>query len=508
MVEIARPESPSDPLTLSAYKMTGYTDILEVGDSVLRSKGGVANLSIYKELMRDDQVSSTWMQRRLAVTSCDIVVEPGAKDAASTAAAEALQEELDALNWDDITDKMLNAIFYGWGVAEIIWKPNGSRVSFGAIKVRDRARFRFDIRGGLHLWTAGSGFVEMPDRKFWTMTAGADHHDEPYGLGLAHALYWPVFFKRNDIKFWLIFLEKFGMPTAVAKLSKSQLDQPAEVAKAVVMLRRIATDAGVVIPEDGEKGPIVELLEAARSGAADYEGMKKAMDAAIAKIVIGQTATTEGTPGRLGSDKTQQDVAQKIVEADSDLLCGGFNAGPVKWWTEMNFPGATAPRVYRHTEPAEDLAARAERDTKIFGLGYEPTEDYIAETYGEGWEKKKTPEPLQGAPGLPGMPGQPSANAANFAEAEALRALRAARRGDQQSLLDAAVTFAEQYETIMGRQVGAILQAAEQAGDPAVFRERLNELLEGDPSAEAVTKLTRAGVFARMMGALRAQRRA
>jgi hypothetical protein len=81
--------------------------------------------------------------------------------------------------------------------------------------------------------------------------------------------------------------------------------------------------------------------------------------AAIAKIVIGQTATTEGTPGRLGSDKTQADVAQKIVEADSDLLCGGFNAGPVKWWTEWNFPGAVPPKVYRHTAPPEDLNSRA-----------------------------------------------------------------------------------------------------------------------------------------------------
>jgi hypothetical protein len=52
----------------------------------------------------------------------------------------------------------------------------------------------------------------MPERKFWTFSAGAATDDEPYGLGLGHFLYWPVFFKRNDIKFWLIFLEKFAAP--------------------------------------------------------------------------------------------------------------------------------------------------------------------------------------------------------------------------------------------------------------------------------------------------------
>lgn len=506
--EIAPAETPSNPLTLDSMQATKWTDLLTPTDSILSSKGGIANLQIYRELLRDDQVSSVWMQRRLALTSCETMVEPGAEDATSKAAAEALKAELDALNWDDITDKALFAAFYGWGVAEIIWRPNGSRVSFDRIVVRDRARFRFDIEHGVHLWTSGSGFVKMPDRKFWTISTGADHHDEPYGLGLAHALYWPCFFKRNDIKFWLIFLEKFGMPTAVAKLPGGSIDDPVQRGKAIKMLRQIATDAGVVVPEDTDKGPVVELLEAARSGAADYKSMKDAMDAAISKIVVGQTMTTDN-----GSSKSQAEVhagvAQKIVEADSDLLCGSFNNGPVKWWSEWNFPGAVPPLVYRLTEPPEDLVQRAERDGKIFALGFEPDEEYIRETYGEGWKKKQAPAMAPG--GMPGMPGGApnGADPTQFAEGEfaALQALRAARRGDQQALADAAVSFAEQYQTIMGRQVGAILQAAEDSGDPLVFRERLNELLEQEPAPEAVAKLSRAGLFARMMGALRQQRR-
>jgi len=517
MGEIARAEDAYSPLRLDSLKASNWVELLAPTDSVLQAKGGIANLQVYRELLRDDQVSAAWAQRRLALTACNTVIEPGADDPLSKAAAAALEEDLAALEWDDITDKALFSVFYGWGVAEVMWRPDVAkgRVVFDKIKVRDRARFRFDRDGGVHLWTSGSGFVQMPERKFWVTRAGADHHDEQYGLGLAHQLYWPVFFKRNDIKFWLIFLEKFGMPTAVAKLPQGTLqaaargdaDASKQVGNAVAMLRRIATDAGVVVPEDTPTGPVVELLEAARSGAADYKTMQDAMDAAIAKIIIGQTATTQGTPGRLGSDKTQQGVAQKIVEADADLLCGSFNAGPVRWWTDFNFPGAVPPKVYRHTEPAEDLALRAERDSKISALGYEPEESYILETYGPGWRKKQASAMPAG--GL--IPGQqPGQQPAQFAEGEsaALQALRAARRGDQQALLDAAVAFAEQYETIMGRRVGKILQFAEEAGDPEVFRQRLAELLEEDPAPEAVQAMQRGGFFARMMGALRMQRRA
>ena len=219
------------------------------------------------------------------------------------------------------------------------------------------------------------GVEQMPERKMWTVTSGADNHDEPYGIGLARALYWPVFFKRNDIKFWLIFLEKFGSPTAMAKAPQGMIDDATQRGKIIQVLKNIAQDAGVVVPDT----ITLELLEAARSGAADYETMHKAMNEAISKIVVGQTMTTD-SGSSLSQAQVHAGVAQKIVQADSDLLCGSFNAGPVKWWTEFNFPGATPPRVFRHTKPQEDLNSRAERDTKIKSLGYSPTDEYITET--------------------------------------------------------------------------------------------------------------------------------
>lgn len=500
--ELAPPDDPLNPLRGTGLAAAPFTTILTPEDSILKTKGGIENLRIYRELLRDDQVAATWQQRRLTLTSCDTIVEDGAEDAVSKAAAEALREELAALNWDDVTDKMLFSVFYGWGVAEIMWRPDGARVAFDKIVVRDRARFRFDRQGALYLWR--QGWRLMPDRKFWTISTGADHHDEPYGLGLAHSLYWPVFFKRNDIKFWLVFLEKFGMPTAIAKVPAGQISDPTIVNKAIAMLRQIATDAGVVVPDN----VAVELLEAARGGAADYESLHNAMNAAISKIVVGQTMTTDNGSS-LSQAKVHQNVAEAIMQADSDLLCGSFTAGPVKWWCEWNFPGAVPPRVRRRTEPSEDLDARAARDERIIKLGYEPTEDYIRETYGDGWQKKQAPAvlPMFGQPAT--MQDQGNADPQQFAEGElaALAALRAARRGDQQALVEAAQNFAEQYQTIMGRQVGAVLQAAEDAGDYETFRERLNEIIADQPAPEAMDKLTRAGFFARLMGAMRTQRR-
>lgn len=503
--ELAAPEDPRAPVQARiGGQVSPFTTLLHTSDSVLQSKGGIENLRVYRELLRDDQVSAAWGQRQLALTACDTIVEAGGDDPLSQEAAAALDEELKAMAWDDITDKMLFARFYGWGVAEVMWRPNGNRVSFAGIKVRDRARFRFDIDRNLYLWTRAGGWALMPDRKFWTITCGADNHDEPYGVGLAHALYWPVFFKRNDIKFWLMFLEKFGMPTAMAKVPAGQIDNPDTVRKAIEMLQQIATDAGVVVPDN----VAVELLEAARSGAADYGGMHDAMNAAISKIIVGQTMTTDNGSSR-AQGEVHERVAQKIVEADADLLAESFNSGPVKWWAEWNFPGAKAPRVYRVTESKEDLNKRAERDSKIKSLGFSPTEDYVLETYGPGWEKNQAPavDPLALNP-MRQDPG--NADPEQFAESSelaALAALRAARRGDQEALVKAAAMFASQHETMMARRVGSLLEAAEFAEDYDTFRRRLDELMAEAPPAQQVEPIRRASFFAKLLGASRAQRR-
>src|SRR5690606_22073433 len=164
------------------------------------------------------------------------------------------------------------------------------------------------------------------------------------------------------------------------------------------------------------EGMMIELLEASRNGTSDYQVLQDQMDATIQKVVLGQTASTQGTPGRLGNDDLQGDVRMDIVTADADLICESFNLGPVRWLVEWNFPGAAMPRVYRVTDPPEDLGALAERDSKIKQLGFKPTLKYVQDTYGGEWMESAAPAPLVGPNGEPLAPPAPGAPQAQFAE--------------------------------------------------------------------------------------------
>lgn len=390
MAENMRPDMNEVATTADGRDITrGYLDPLSIqpaSDEVLRIRGG-GDYRIYKEVLRDDQVMACFNQRRLAVIGKEWKVDPGGKTRKDKAAADFLQEQIRTVGFDRVTDLMLYGVYYGFAVAEPLWARDSRYVVMPEIKVRDRRRFGFDGEGRLRMKTMQKPDGELlPERKFWSFRTGADHDDEPYGVGLGHWLYWPAFFKRQGLKYWLLFLEKFGQPTAKGTYGKDAT--PEQKQRLLQALSAISTDTGIAVPE----GMVIELLEAARSGTADYAAVYDRMDAAIAKVVLGQTASTQGTPGRLGNDDLQADVRLDLVKADADLVCESFNRTIGTWLTQWNFPGAAVPTVYRDVEPNEDQSKRAERDKSIYDMGFRPTLKHITDTYGGEWEVAPAPQ--------------------------------------------------------------------------------------------------------------------
>ena len=119
---------------------------LATEDTVLIERGG-GDFLLYQEVLRDDHVKAAVEQRRRAVISRPWEVRPGGKRAIDKAAAAFLEENINAIGWDAICDKMLMGIFYGLAVAEALWVPDGRHWRLGGVKVRNRRRFAFDQDG-------------------------------------------------------------------------------------------------------------------------------------------------------------------------------------------------------------------------------------------------------------------------------------------------------------------------------------------------------------------------
>lgn len=360
-----------------------------IDDVIVVERGG-GDYQVYADVLRDDHVRTGVNQRVYGVIAKPWEVTPGGDRPIDIEASAFIKKQIGGIEFDRVTMKMLYGAFYGFSVAEALLARDGAQIVLdktrGGVKVRNRRRFAFDGEGNLRLKTVSNTMPGelMPDRKFIVATFGADHDDAPYGLGLAHYLYWLVWLKRNVTRFWAFYLDKFSSPTALGKYPPNT-EKP-DQQKLLDALRAIQRDSAVVVPEGME----VMLLEALKSSAADHKGFIDQMNEAILMVCLGQTATAQGTAGKLGGDTEREAVKDAILKADSDLLSEQFNRTIVTWLTEWNFPGAVPPTVYRVFSD-EDLNARIDRDVKISGMGFKPTLKYIQETYGGDWEELEAP---------------------------------------------------------------------------------------------------------------------
>ncbi len=355
----------------------GWLRRLENPDPVLRTEAGGKGLRLYDEVDRDSHAGAVLQTRRLAVTGKPWSVQPAGKTARAKAIAEAVEAAFNGCNFNQFCQEILKAALYGFYGAEVMWQATGGRWVPKKLRAKHPRRFSFDLEREPRLLTPENMIdgEALPPRKFIIFTFGSS--DNPYGEGLGQKLWWSVWFKKHGIKFWLVFLEKFGMPTAVGKYPPGT--EPKQQQALLDAIDAIQNETGVKIPNT----MAIDLLEASRTGTATHQPLCEYMDRQMSKAVLGQTATTEGTPGKLGNDDVQGDVRQDILEADASLLCECLNETLVRWIVDFNFWGVTDyPTLRIQTEDEEDSGALAERDKNLAAVGVKFRAPYFKTAYG------------------------------------------------------------------------------------------------------------------------------
>lgn len=352
-------------------------------DKVLASRGRGKGLATYDELETDAHVRTVVSKRKRAVIAREWVVNEADDSPEADEAAELIRTCIDKLDFDSITESFLDAVMKGYSIGEIIWTTDEYTgiIRPAEIKSRKPQRFVFILGDNgyeLRLLTMTDSFkgIALPDRKFIAFTFDR-RYDNPYGFGLGNSVFWPVFFKRKGITFWLTFCDKFGSPTAVGKYPVNASETERKTLKEA--LEHIANDYGIIVPE----GMIVELLESTKSSTDTYEKLSRYMDEQISEVVLGETGTTNqsGTGGSNARDQVGDKVRLETAKYDADALCECLNNTLVKWIIELNMPGAPMPKLWRNFEDPEDLNIKADRDIKLTQTGVRFNKAYFQKSY-------------------------------------------------------------------------------------------------------------------------------
>ena len=447
-----------DPFT------TVFQGLLKPSDDTLASQGGSKGMAIYDEIERDCHAYAVIQKRKYAVVSFPWDVDPASDDSPDVKAAEGIKEILEGVDIDGLTLSLLDAFMKGFAVSEVEWSPETwFPVKFHA---RDQRRFVFDAESKPRLITVENRTTgeELPERKFIVHRFGAKNGN-PYGLGLGSKLFWPAWFKKQGLSYWLAFAEKFGGPTALGKYPEGLDDKQKQAL--LESLGRISQETAIIAP----LGTEVELIEASRTGSIDtYERLLRYMDEEISKAVLGETLTTSmgDKSSSLAASQTHNGVRLELVRADADLLSNTLNESLLTWLTELHFPGAKPPRLWRRVEESLDTKMEAEKDALVFGMGYEPEEEFIQEKYGVGWKKRAIGENMggydwgsQGTQGTtPGTPPGPGSDAPDVPEAP-----------------QGGVVNAVQDTALNGAQVTSLVQVIEAVAAGTIPKETAKHLI-------------------------------
>jgi len=292
--------------------------------------------------------------RKLGVSSLPMTIEAASDDADDKKAADLCREILN----DEIVQPMLlesmDAISKGFSVGEIIRECEAKSWYPREVINRDARWFRYDLLTGQELRMydmADPGFgIPLAPYKFLKFEPRL-RTGLPIKRGLARLALGCYMMTTYSFRDWLAFCQVYGMPLRIGKYpATATVQERAALFKAVTGL---GADAAAIVPSTMS---IDYQTPTMGGGNRVYQELCEYIDKLVSKVVLGQTATTEGTPGKLGAEDAQENVREDIRINDARQLAATIRRDLIRPIVDLNM----GPRDRNHY-PKVALAQRRER---------------------------------------------------------------------------------------------------------------------------------------------------
>jgi SPP1 gp7 family putative phage head morphogenesis protein len=263
-------------------------------DIFVQRKGG---LEIYEKMRRDEQIKSCQWIKRLSVLCSGWDIEPVSQDQVDVEAADFCKDNLGRLKGtlEEKIKEILTGMDFGFSVSEKVFGfvEDGDfrgKIGLKALKTRKPHRWDFetDAHGNLTkdgLWQLNGQFKYEPNK--FVIYSHNKEFDNWYGTSDLNAAYRAFWSKDNIIKFWNIFLERFGMGIPRLKPSEpgGKINDPVftQLKNAIFNLQNASALAWDI------PGIDVDILESKRRGTGEYDKAIQYYDRAISRALLQPT---------------------------------------------------------------------------------------------------------------------------------------------------------------------------------------------------------------------------
>jgi phage gp29-like protein len=355
-----------------AFDFAGMIGLLPDPDPILRKLNG--GYSVLEDLTADGRVISAMQQRKLGTLKKEFLITN--PEGSPEKIKNMFLEDLENIKMQDVINGILDAPYYGIAPLELLWEAKGGNIRLKDIRTLPARWFGFDEENKIRFRTfeAPDEGIELPYGKF-VVTRHFPTYDNPYGLRLLSRVFWPVTFKKGGIKFWVKFMEKFGIPFVIGKYRPGATKDEKEELRD--KLYSMVQDAVAVIPE----GNAVEILEVKSQAAGMlFEKFKKEMDNEISIAILGQNLTTEVKGGSYAAGKVHENILKDLQEADQKLVKDSMDE-ILKVYTELNAGKEVTPPEFKWFDEEDLQTERAKRDGEL-SKNIKFTKQYYIKHYG------------------------------------------------------------------------------------------------------------------------------
>ena len=378
----------------------GALSFLPNPDEVLRKLG--KGQEAYDAIIYDAHVMSELRSIRSGMLSFETRLQPASDSPADMRAWDLCNQWMNkkpapGMLWSDVIWNMAQAVFRGFAVHEVVWKRHGNLLMPERVIDKPQRRFVFGTDNELRLRSKDSMYEgdELGQRK-WLLTRHMPSYDNPYGVAVFSACFWPYVFKHNGFKWFSKFCEKYGIPWAIGKHPRGTPEP--ERQEFLNQLEGMIEDAIGTIPDDGS----VELLTVSSSGQLPQDRLIQVANSEMSKALTSQTLATEiqGEGSRAASE-THREREKSGNETDRDMVCDTMNQ-LLAWITEINIPGANPPRheFYEEADAQNEFA-------EFFSEANQLVDIPVAHVY----DRLQIPQPKDGEDIIPRGSAKPKSKA-------------------------------------------------------------------------------------------------
>jgi hypothetical protein len=325
---------------------------------------------IYRDVILDTQVASCLQSRQVATTGAKfrLVDENGVENKDLT--------KLFKTKWfHDFVSNAVDTKYWGFTLHQLGPIQNDKFMWVDFIdRYNVKPELQFQIVTENTYQSVGLNYTD-PLYRDWVIPDG-NHNDK----GILEKVALMQLYKRWALGAWSEYMEIYGQPT---RIGKTDVRDEEAFGNMINMLSNMGTNAWGVFNTDDS----LEFIDSMKSTTGDsiYEHLIKYCDEQIAKIIVGQTMTSEN-----GSSRSQAEVHERVARAifldDQIEIEYLINDELIPRMIKLG-RGGLYQKLANHTfefyhEEEISLKERSEIDKNITAMGKQLTDNYIISKYG------------------------------------------------------------------------------------------------------------------------------